>query len=1009
MMFGMNAKHLLFPILLGGLFSVTESSHAQAYNSKTVPKQSLCFVENKGQVTDQHSQTRPDVHFRSGSKGISLFVGNGKLHYQWAKTISGEQSKTALYRMDVTLIGADPQAQVMAEQQQPFFERYYTADAVQQGLTAHAYQKITYKEVYPYIDWVLYIKNNTVEYDFVVRPGGKVSDIRLQYDGTSSLSIDKAGRLTAATPMGTITENTPTSFQADGTPIASAFVLQGSTLSFQTAPHTGTLIIDPTLSWATYYGDVGVEAIRNGCVSGDKYGNGYFSGNTGSPANIATTGSYMDTIAGTTDAFLVKFSSSGTRLWATYYGGVDYEYVYDITCDTSGSAYLSGYTQSTSGVATTGAYQTTQAGGSDAFLVKFDTGGVRQWATYFGGSGAEQCFGVACDKTNNVYISGYTQSSTGIASTGAHQTVYGGASDAFIAKFSSNGTFRWASYYGGSLLDYGQSVACDTNSNVYLTGYTRSTTGIATTGAYQTSWTALDDAFLVKFDSAGVRQWGTYYGDIKLDRAYGVCTDLRNNVYITGNTASLSGIATMGSAQDTFSGGLAPDAFLAKFSSSGVRKWGTYYGGTAIDNGLAVCADGYGHIYLTGRTASTTGIATTGAWKDSLDGASDAMLARFDTVGVKEWATYFGGDADETGYGVYCNKLSKVFLGGQTSSSAGLATTGSFQTTDGGSDDGFLALFNDCPLIAPTSIAGSDTVCRNASYTYTVPAVAGASSYTWIVPVGWSGTSTTNTISLTAGINSDTLKVMANFPCGASPVTLKAIAVSPLPVISPSGTVSICAGDSVTLSASTGSAYQWYKNGTAITSATTPLYKVHTAGHYSVVVTSPQGCADTSVVDTLIVHPLPVPVITASGTVLTTGSYASYQWNHNSTPITGATGASYTISITSGNYTVTVTDTNGCEGSSTPFDGATVGIEDLNEHSNRVRIYPNPASNRLYIDAKEKVNVTISSIEGKMQGYYPNAKDIDVSGLASGIYLLRITDKSGALHRTEKLVISGSH
>ncbi|MBN9482159.1 MAG: SBBP repeat-containing protein [Bacteroidetes bacterium] len=1002
----MNARHLLFPLLFGGILSANTATNAQAVQRQQPAPHTLFFVENKGQITDQHSQPRTDVHFRSGGSGVSLFVGSGKLHYQWAKPLGDE--RTALYRMDVSLIGADPQAQFVAEQKQSYYERYYTT-AAGQGLTAHAFQKITYRNVYPNIDWVLYVRNNAVEYDFVVRPGGKVSDIKLQYGGTTALAIDKAGKLTATTPMGSVTEAAPVSYQADGKAVASSFVLQGNTLGFATGDYSGTLVIDPTLSWATYYGDIGVEAIRNGCVSGDKYGNGYFGGNTGSAANIATTGSYMDTIAGTTDAFLVKFSSSGTRLWATYYGGVDYEYVYGITCDTFGNAYLSGYTQSTAGIATTGSFQTSLNGGTDAFLVKFDTGGVRQWATYFGGSGTEQCFGVTCDKANNVYICGYTQSSSAIASSGAHQTTYGGANDAFIAKFSSSGVFRWASYYGGSLLDYGQSVACDTSRNVYLAGYTRSTTGIATTGAYQTSWTALDDAFLVKFDSAGVRQWGTYYGDAKLDRAYGVCTDPENNVYITGNTTSISGIATTGAAQDTLGGGLAPDAFLAKFSGSGVRKWGTYYGGAAIDNGSGVCADGYGHIYLTGRTASITGIATTGAWKDTLDGTTDAMLARFDTAGVRQWATYFGGDADETGYGVYCNQLSQVFLGGQTSSSIGLATTGAFHTSYGGSDDGFLAVFNDCDLNAPAAITGNDTVCRNASYTYSVPAVTGAISYTWIIPAGWSGTSSSNTITVTAGANSDTLRVTANFPCGTSIATIMAITVSPLPIITPSGVVSICAGDSVILSASTGAAYQWYRNDTAIAGAINPLYTARIAGRYAVIVTSSQGCADTSLIDTILVHPLPVPVIAASGTVLSTGTYATYQWNHNGSPITGATGVSYTILITSGNYTVTVTDANGCEGTSAPFDGGTVGIDDLNGKSNAVRIYPNPATDRLYIDAKEKINVTISSMEGRTEGFYTNAKDIDVSHLSNGLYLLRITDKSGALLQTEKLVISRSH
>src|SRR5690606_36104891 len=103
-------------------------------------------------------------------------------------------------------------------------------------------------------------------------------------------------------------------------------------------------------------------------------------------------------------------------------------------------------------------------------------------------------------------------------------------------------------------------------------------------------------------------------------------------------------------------------------------------------------------------------------------------------------------------------------------------------------------------------------------------------------------------------------------------------------------------------------------------------HSVTTAGYYSVVVTSTYGCSDTSLTDTVIVHPLPTPVITVSGTVLSTGTFASYQWNHNGTPIVGAVGSSYSISILSGLYTVTVTADNGCEGTSNPYDAGTSSV-----------------------------------------------------------------------------------
>ena len=1000
----MKSQLLLFPLQLLGSITTTK---AQGYHPKISNSQNLCFVENKGQVTDQYGKSRKDIYFRIGGSGLSMFAGSGQLHYQWAAPTAIQPDAAqhmATYRMDVTLIGADRQAKVTAEQQQPFHERYYFPHLGLQGATAHAYQKVTYKEIYPNIDWVLYVKNNTVEYDFVVHPGGKVSDIRLQYSGATNLSVDKAGKLTAVTPMGTVTENTPVSFQADGTPIASSFVLHNDILSFSTAPHTGTLIIDPTLSWSTYYGGASEEAVKSGGVTGDPYGNGYLCGHTNSTANIATTGSFKDILTAQYDAFLVKFSNTGLRKWATYYGGSTQDYGWAATGDLSGHVYLAGYSIS-NGLSTTGSHQATKSGSYDAFLVQFDTAGSRQWATYYGGTAIEQAFAVTCDKSDNVYLAGFTNNSTsGITTTSAYQTTGGGGNDAFLAKFNSAGVRQWGTYYGGTGTDQGISLKCDTAKNVFLSGYTLSTSGIASTGSHQPASGGNEDGFLVKFDSTGTRQWGTYYGGSGMDICQGVTCDPNGNTYITGYTVSTTGISTTGSHQPVFGGGAGADVYLVKFNGAGVRQWGTYYGNTGDDWGLGITSDVSGNLYLTGFTGSTTSIATTGAIKDTLD-FQDAFVVKFDTTGIRLWGTYFGGEDVDLGYGIYCNNLSQVYLGGVTSSLTNLATTGSHQTAKGGgSRDAFLALINDCSLTAPASITGSDTVCRNSVYTYTATPVAGATSYTWVLPSGWAGASTTNTINLTTAGNSDTIRVTANFLCGSSVQIIKPVIMSAVPVLTPSGTVGICSGDSVTLAATTGVSYQWLNGTTPISGATAQNHTVHSVGHYAVIVTNTHGCTDTTITDTVIVHPLPAPVITATGTLLSTGTFSSYQWKHNGTPITGAVSGTYTITITSGLYTVTVTDANGCEGTSTAFDAGTVGIDETNGNHPAVSIYPNPVTDMLYIRSAKAVNAAISTMDGRMIGQYEKVQSINMGSYAAGVYLLRITDREGRLLGTEKIV-----
>ena len=315
--------------------------------------------------------------------------------------------------------------------------------------------------------------------------------------------------------------------------------------------------------WGTYYGGTGLD-YGYSCAT-DANGNVYLAGNTYSTTGIATTGAHQTSLGNIySNAYLVKFNSSGARQWGTYYGGTTAEYESSCATDASGNVYLAGFTSSTTGIATTGAHQNTFGGVDDAFLVKFNSSGARQWGTYYGGTGLDYGYSCATDSSGNVYLAGFTSSTTGIATTGAHQNTFGGVDDAFLVKFNSSGARQWGTYYGGTGLDYGYSCATDSSGNVYLAGFTSSTTGIATTGAHQNTFGGVDDAFLVKFNSSGARQWGTYYGGTGLDYGYSCATDSSGNVFLAGYTQSNSGIATTGAHQTTHGGGIY-DAFLVKF------------------------------------------------------------------------------------------------------------------------------------------------------------------------------------------------------------------------------------------------------------------------------------------------------------------------------------------------------------------------------------------------------------------------------------------------------------
>jgi hypothetical protein len=198
------------------------------------------------------------------------------------------------------------------------------------------------------------------------------------------------------------------------------------------------------------------------------------------------------------DAFLVKFDTAGTRLWGTYYGGASgIDGAQSCAIDPNGNVYMSGFTGSSSAIAS-GGHQNTYGGQDDAFLVKFDTAGTRLWATYYGGTAADYSYSCAVDPNGYVYLSGQTFSSSAIAS-GGFQNTFGGAGDGFLVQFDAAGTRLWGTYYGGLGDDYAEACAVDPGGSVYLAGIALSPSDIAS-GGHQNTIGGLDDAFLVKFD-----------------------------------------------------------------------------------------------------------------------------------------------------------------------------------------------------------------------------------------------------------------------------------------------------------------------------------------------------------------------------------------------------------------------------------------------------------------------------------------------------------------------------
>ncbi|CDT29333.1 hypothetical protein BN1088_640001 [Sphingobacterium sp. PM2-P1-29] len=713
---------------------------------------------------------------------------------------------------------------------------------------ANSYEMIVYNDIYPNIDWILYFnQQGKLEHDFVVKPGGKVSDIKLQYIGANSLKIDRNGNLTASTDYGTITEPAPYSYdQATNKKITSYYVLNGNTLGFETGKYNSnnTIVIDPVIDWSTYLGGSEYDDIRDTKIGKDSFV--YVVGSTSSISNVATVGAHLTSFQGGinssgADAFIAKFATNGTCVWSTYYGGPAVDLGISLDFDTAGYLFVAGRTNSTTGISTPGSHQPTKAGnisGYDAFLLKMDTSGTPIWSTYFGGNFNEGSVGfdMCIDRYNNIYMAGNTNSSAGIATSNASQLTKSGSDDGFIAKFNNQGSLLWSTYYGSNLSDNINSITTDISGNLIVVGHTLSITGLSTGNAHLEIGNGNIDAFIAKFDSAGQRLWGSYFGGSGNDLLYSVTTDSTNAIYCSGMTDSDSDIATTGAHQTAIGGTTEFDACIVKFNPDGSMNWSTYYGGSEVDYAYSI-SFANNKLFFSGTTASPNSITTPDAIRPVYNNSvTEGVLATFSSTGQKLYATYLGGDAGDLTRSI-CVSGEDVFIGGGTLSPAGLSTPGAHQTVFGGDLDGWLIKIKMCNLPQiPAQVLGNTEVCANSQQQYFVPAVNGADFYSWLLPTGWTGTSNTDTINITIGSASGEIKVVALNTCGASDTISLAVTVKPAPQ------PNIDRNGSILSVSQTFTTYQWLLNGNLINGATGMTHVAVENGIYTLQVQGDNGC-----------------------------------------------------------------------------------------------------------------------------------------------------------------------
>lgn len=354
-----------------------------------------------------------------------------------------------------------------------------------------------------------------------------------------------------------------------------------------------------------------------------------------------TTGTFDNMLNyGMQDVYIMKYNLNGEKLWIKQYGTSSEDYASGISVDNYGNVYITGFTNADLD-------NNTNLGYFDAFIIKYNQNGVRQWTRLLGSAGDDRSYGITVSSDGAIYICGWT---TGILDGPLNK----GGNDIFLAKYDSGGNLQWIRQTGSSDNDEAHGVVVDSNGVVYIVGYTYGKIdGSSNTGR----------TFIQKYNTNGLRQWVKQYD---IGQGIKVAIDKDNYIYIVGNTnlgfllTKFNPVGDMvwninesngyyfdgrGIAIDQnnnlfvagFTGGPidnniwegSDDAFLMKYDNLGNKKWSRQLGTSGSDISLCVSIDGVGNAYIAGYS--------TGAFSGNINsGDYDVFIAKYDSLGIRK-------------------------------------------------------------------------------------------------------------------------------------------------------------------------------------------------------------------------------------------------------------------------------------------------------------------------------------------------------------------------------------
>lgn len=752
-----------------------------------------------------------------------------------------------------------------------------------------------------------------------------------------AVAVDPAGNVYCT---GFYTANFPVTAGAFG---ASALFVQ-NVIVYKLNPTATTLL------YATYLGsnssDWGYGIVVNSA------GEAYVTGRTGATNFPVTAGAFQTVPGGSFDVFVTKLNATGTGLiYSTLIGGSNGDEGYDIKINAAGEAFITGVASKAGFPYTPGAFQTTLIAGYGALVAKLNaTGTALIYAGILGGNLGNYGYGIAIDPTGAAYVTGETgswvnnpPSYTDFPLTpGAFDMTYGNCGwKGFVTKINPAGTAMvYSSLIGGKGTcpgtgqDQGRAIAVNAAGEAFITGNTGSNDFPTSATAFDKTY-SMSDAFVMRVNAAGSALiYSSYYGGSMGESATGIAVNSSNEAFISGYTETDNGTFPITSCafQKVFGGqstaNIRGDLYLAKISATGsTLQYSTFIGGNSDDYQIpkivlfGACEE---EVIMNGTSHSANFPTTAGVFQPTkLNGGDDQHVVFKMKPKVNADFTYTKPPCSltvtftDSSYG-NCVWQSTAWTPSTWLWNFGDGTTSTQQNpvhTYSALGTYSVTLVISCPkdsitlpvIVSNSSLPSSTstTICSGATATLTA---GGGISYSWNTGA------TTSSINVSPTSNTTYSVIVDNGGCKDTiPMNVVVSGV----VLTYSVTPANCFGSNdgtSTISASGGTSpynYSWSSGGTNATA--TGL----SAGNYTVTVTDASGgCASTQTVNitqpallTTTVSSTPDGCGANSGTATVaasggTGAY-TYLWDN-------AAGTSTITGLAGGNYSITVTDANGC-------------------------------------------------------------------------------------------------